>query len=154
MKKFLDEFKAFALKGNVIDLAVGVIIGGAFGKIVASLVNDIFMPIITLLTGGKNVNNLFVALSDTKGIVYNSIEAAKEAGVSTLNYGLFIQTLIDFLIIALFIFIFIKAINSMKKKEVAAPAPAPRLCPYCKQAVATDATRCPHCTSELAAKSK
>lgn len=154
MKKFLDEFKAFALKGNVIDLAVGVIIGGAFGKIVASLVNDIFMPIITLLTGGKNVNNLFVALSDTKGIVYNSIEAAKEAGVSTLNYGLFIQTLIDFLIIALFIFIFIKAINSMKKKEVAAPAPVPRLCPYCKQAVATDATRCPHCTSELAAKSK
>ena len=154
MKKFLDEFKAFALKGNVIDLAVGVIIGGAFGKIVASLVNDIFMPIITLLTGGKNVDNLFLALGDTKGVVYNSIEAAKEAGVSTLNYGLFIQTMIDFLIIALFIFLFIKAINSMKKKEAAVPAPAPRLCPYCKQAVAIDATRCPHCTSELAAKSK
>ena len=148
MKKFMKEFKAFALKGNVLDLAIGVIIGGAFGKIVASLVNDIFMPVITLLTGGKNVSGLFVQLAKTD-TVYSSIEAAKEAGVSTLNYGLFIQTVIDFLIIALFIFLFVKLINSMRKKEEPAPAPAPRLCPFCRQPVAEDATRCPHCTSEL-----
>ena len=148
MNKFMKEFKAFALKGNVLDLAIGVIIGGAFGKIVASLVNDIFMPVITLLTGGKNVSGLFVQLAKTD-TVYTSIEAAKEAGVSTLNYGLFIQTVIDFLIIALFIFLFVKLINSMRKKEEPAPAPAPKLCPFCKQPVAEDATRCPHCTSEL-----
>lgn len=148
MKKFMKEFKTFALKGNMLDLAIGVIIGGAFGKIVASLVNDIFMPVITLLTGGKNVSGLFVQLAKTD-IVYTSIEAAKEAGVSTLNYGLFIQTVIDFLIIALFIFLFIKLINNMRRKEEPAPAPAPRLCPFCKLPVADDATRCPHCTSEL-----
>ncbi len=148
MKKFMKEFKTFALKGNVLDLAIGVIIGGAFGKIVASLVNDIFMPVITLLTGGKNVSGLFVQLAKTD-TVYTSIEAAKEAGVSTLNYGPFIQTVIDFLIIALFIFLFVKLINSMRKKEEPAPAPAPRLCPFCKLPVAEDATRCPHCTSEL-----
>ena len=149
MKKFIKEFKEFALKGNVMDMAVGVIIGGAFGKIVASLVNDIFMPLITLLTGGRNVNNLFAVLGDTKGAVYSSIEAAKEAGVSTLNYGLFIQTIIDFLLIALSIFIFVKAINKFRKKQEAAPAPAARLCDYCREAVADDAVRCPHCTSEL-----
>ena len=94
MKKFWDEFKAFAMKGNVIDLAVAVVIGGAFGKIVSSLVNDLLMPLLTLLTGGRNVSGLFVQLSggDT---VYPSIDAAKEAGVSTLNYGLFIQTVIE-----------------------------------------------------------
>jgi large conductance mechanosensitive channel len=148
MKKFLNEFKAFALKGNIIDLAVAVIIGSAFGKIVASLVNDIFMPVITLLTGGKNVSGLFVQLANN-GITYASIEAAQAAGVSTLNYGLFIQTLIDFLIIALFIFLFIKAISKMHRKEAPAPAPVSRLCQFCKQPVHDAATRCSHCTSQL-----
>jgi len=137
------------MRGNVVDMAVGVIIAGAFGKIVTSLVNDIFMPVITLLTSGKNVNNLFAVLGDTKGVAYASIDAAKEAGVTTLNYGLFIQTIIDFLIIGLIIFLFVKAINKFRKKQEAAPAPAARLCDFCREAVADDATRCPHCTSEL-----
>lgn len=149
MKKFADEFKAFIMRGNVVDMAVGVIIAGAFGKIVTSLVNDIFMPVITLLTSGKNVNNLFAVLGDSKGVAYASIDAAKEAGVTTLNYGLFIQTIIDFLIIGLIIFLFVKAINKFRKKQEAAPAPAARLCDFCREAVADDATRCPHCTSEL-----
>ena len=137
------------MRGNVVDMAVGVIIAGAFGKIVTSLVNDIFMPVITLLTSGKNVNNLFAVLGDTKGVAYASIDAAKEAGVTTLNYGLFIQTIIDFLNIGLIIFLFVKAINKFRKKQEAAPAPAARLCDFCREAVADDATRCPHCTSEL-----
>ena len=151
MKKFIEEFKAFALKGNVMDMAVGVIIGAAFGKIVTSLVNDIFMPILSLLTGGMNVSSLFVQLGKSD-VVYASVEAAKEAGVATLNYGMFIQAVIDFLIIALAIFLFVKAINSLRRKEEPAPAPDPRKCEYCRQPVADDATRCPHCTSQLSAK--
>lgn len=146
MKKFFKEFKEFAVKGNVIDMAVGVIIGGAFGKIVSSLVGDIFMPLIGLLTGGFNVSGAFVALD---GNHYATIEAAQAAGAATLNYGAFIQAIIDFLIIALCIFTFIKLLNGMHKKEEAAPAPEPRLCPFCRQPIAGDATRCPHCTSEL-----
>ncbi len=154
MNKTVKEFKDFALKGNVIDLAVGVIIGAAFGKIVASLVNDVFMPVLSLLTGGMNVSSLFVQLSGND-VAYKSIEAAKEAGVATLNYGLFIQTVIDFVLIALCIFLFVKAISKMRKKQEAAPAaPAPRLCKFCRQPVADDATRCPHCTSELTAAKK
>jgi large conductance mechanosensitive channel len=151
MKKFWDEFKAFAMKGNVIDLAVAVVIGGAFGKIVSSLVNDLLMPLLTLLTGGRNVSGLFVQLSggDT---VYPSIDAAKEAGVSTLNYGLFIQTVIDFFLIALGIFLFVKLIGKLKKKEEAAPEPVVRKCPFCLEPVADDATRCPHCTSDITGK--
>ncbi|MHC1786893.1 MAG: large conductance mechanosensitive channel protein MscL [Christensenellales bacterium] len=149
MKKFFKEFKGFAMRGNVVDLAVAVIIGAAFGKIVSSLVNDIFMPLLSLLTGGLNVSSLFVQLAKTE-VPYATIELAKEAGVATLNYGLFIQTVIDFVLLALVIFIFIKLISNLRKKEAAAaPAPAPRLCPFCKQPVADDATRCPHCTSEL-----
>lgn len=147
MKKFINEFKAFAVKGNVIDMAVGVIIGGAFGKIVASLVNDIFMPIISLLTGGVNVSGLFVQLSGAEK--YASIDAAKEAGVATFNYGLFIQNIIDFVLIALCVFLFVKAINNLKKKEPEAPAKEARKCPYCLSEIADEATRCPHCTSEL-----
>ena len=125
MKKFIDEFKAFALKGNVMDLAVGVIIGAAFGKIVTSLVNDIFMPVLSLLTGGSSVASKFVQLSNTD-TVYPTVEAAKEAGVATLNYGLFIQTVFDFVIIAFAIFLAIKGMNALKRKEEAAPeAPAP-----------------------------
>lgn len=148
MKKFFEEFKAFALKGNVMDMAVGVIIGAAFGKIVSSLVNDIFMPVLSLITGGSNVSGLFVQLGKSD-VAYASVEAAKEAGVATLNYGLFIQTVIDFVLMALCIFLFVKLISSLRKKEEAAPEPVVRHCPFCTEAVADEATRCPHCTSEL-----
>ena len=151
MKNWLSDFKKFALRGNVIDLAVGVMIGGAFGKIVSSLVDDIFMPVLSLLTGGMNVSSLFVALAPGE---FATLEAAKEAGVATLNYGVFIQTIIDFILIALCIFFFVKLIAKLHKKEEAAPAPAPRLCPFCCQPVDDKATRCPHCTSELPAEKK
>ncbi|MGI6694742.1 MAG: large conductance mechanosensitive channel protein MscL [Christensenellales bacterium] len=148
MKKFWEEFKAFAIKGNVIDLAVAVVIGGAFGKIVSSLVNDLLMPVLTLLTGGRNVSGLFLQLGGGD-VVYPSIDAAKEAGVSTLNYGMFVQTVIDFFIIALGIFLFVKLMNAFKKKEAAVPAPVERKCPFCLETVADGATRCPHCTSDI-----
>ena len=147
MKKFFEDFKAFAMRGNVIDMAVGVVIGGAFGKITTSLVNDIFMPLLGILTGGINFGGLFYALD---GNEYASIEAATEAGVGTLNYGAFIQNIVDFVLIAFCMFLVIKFMVKMKKPEPApAPAKAPRLCPYCRQEIADDATRCPHCTSEL-----
>ena len=149
MKKFIDEFKAFAVKGNVIDMAVGVIIGGAFGKIVSSLVNDIFMPLISLLTGGVNVSGLFVQLGNSD-VKYDSITAAADAGVATFNYGMFIQNIIDFVLIALCVFLFVKFLSKFKRKEEpAAPAKPPRICPFCKTEIPEEATRCPHCTSEL-----
>lgn len=148
MKKIGKEFKEFIMRGNVLDLAVGVVIGGAFGKIVSSLVNDIIMPLVSLLTGGVNMSGLFVTLGKTD-VPFASVDAAKEAGVATLNYGMFIQAVIDFLIIALAIFLFVKAINSLRRKQEPAPAPAPRLCEFCRLPVDNDATRCPHCTSEL-----
>ena len=147
MKKFLEEFKAFAMRGNVVDMAVGVVIGGAFGSITTSLVNDIFMPLLGVITGGINFGGLFYALDGQK---YASIEAAKEAGVGTLNYGLFIQYVLNFILIAFCMFLVIRVMNKLKKP---APAPAPakpkRLCPYCRSEIADDATRCPHCTSML-----
>ena len=147
MKKFVEEFKAFAMRGNVVDMAVGVIIGGAFGKITTSLVNDIFMPLLGLLTGGINFGGLFYALD---GQTYASVEAAAEAGVGTINYGAFMQCIIDFVLVALCMFLVIKVMNKLKKPEPApAPAKAPRLCPFCKTEIADDATRCPHCTSQL-----
>ena len=147
MKKFIEEFKAFAMRGNVVDMAVGVIIGGAFGKITTSLVNDIFMPLLGLLTGGINFGGLFYALD---GNTYASVEAAAEAGVGTINYGAFMQCIIDFVLVALCMFLVIKVMNKLKKPEPApAPAKAPRLCPFCKTEIADDATRCPHCTSQL-----
>lgn len=147
-KGTLTEFKEFAVKGNVMDMAIGVIIGGAFGKIVTSFVNDIVMPAVSMLTGKIDFNNLFIALD---GNTYATLEAAKEAGVSTLNYGTFLTTIIDFLIIALSIFIVTKKLLVAKKKEeVAEPAPATtKECPYCKSTIAIAATRCPHCTSEI-----
>ena len=149
MKKFFEEFKAFAMRGNVVDMAIGVIIGGAFGKITTSLVNDIFMPLLGLLTGGVNFGGLCYALDGNK---YTTIEAAAEAGVGTINYVAFIQYIIDFVLVAFCMFIVIKLMNGMKKKEAEpAPAPAkePRLCPYCRMEIADDATRCGHCTSSL-----
>ena len=151
MKKMLGEFKKFALKGNVIDMAVGVMIGGAFSKIVTSLVNDVFMPVLSLVTGGMNTSSLFVALGEGE---FATIEAAKEAGVATLNYGTFIQTVIDFVLIAICIFCFVKLITKLQKKEEPKPAPAPRLCPFCCQPIADKATRCHHCTSEIPAEEK
>ena len=146
MAKFLKDFKEFAFKGNIVDLAVGVMIGGAFGKITTSFVNDMVMPLISLFTGGTNFADLFVALD---GNTYATLEAAQEAGVATLNYGSFLTTVIDFLLIALSIFIVMKKLLVAKKKEEA-PAPVTtKECPYCKSTIALDATRCPHCTSEL-----
>lgn len=145
-KSTLNEFKEFAVKGNIMDMAIGVIIGGAFGKIVTSFVNDIIMPAISLLTGKIDFNNLFIALD---GNTYATLEAAQAAGVSTLNYGTFLTTIIDFLIIAISMFIVIKKLFKAKKEE---PAPAPvttKQCPYCKSTIDLEATRCPHCTSEL-----
>ena len=149
MKKFLADFKAFALKGNVLDLAIGVIIGAAFGKIVTSLVNDIFMPLISLVVGSVNLSGLYYALN---GVHYTTLQAAIESKVPVLYYGMFLQNVIDFLLMALCVFLFVKLIArlSFKKKKEEAAAPAPRLCPFCRQAVHDEATRCPHCTSKLA----
>ncbi|MBR1708324.1 MAG: large conductance mechanosensitive channel protein MscL [Clostridia bacterium] len=144
MKKFFEEFKTFAMRGNVLDMAIGVVIGSAFGAITTSLVNDIFMPLLGLLTGGINFGGLFLAL-DLKS--YPSIQAANDAGVGTLNFGNFIQIVINFILIAFCMFLVVKAMNKFKKAEP--PKKAPRLCPYCKSEIADDATRCPHCTSEL-----
>jgi large conductance mechanosensitive channel len=141
----LNEFKKFAMKGNVIDLAVGVIIGGAFGKVVTSLVNDVIMPPIGMLLGKINFSDLFINLSGTK---YASLAEAKAAGAATINYGLFMNNIIDFLIVAFSIFIVIKQLDRFKKKEEAAPK-ATKECEYCYSSIPIKATRCPHCTSEL-----
>ncbi|MEG0766074.1 MAG: large conductance mechanosensitive channel protein MscL [Clostridia bacterium] len=146
MRKFLKDFKAFALKGNVMDLAVGVMIGGAFGKIVTSLVGDIFMPLLSLITGRIDLGSAFYALD---GKAYPSIDAAKAAGVATLNYGLFFSTVIDFLLISWCIFLFVRLMTQLMPHKPAAPAVQPRLCPYCKGEIHAEATRCPHCTSTL-----
>lgn len=144
-----DEFKKFALKGNVIDMAIGVIIGGAFGKIVTSLVNDIIMPALTVVTGKIKFENLFIALD---GKEYANIEAAQAAGASTLNYGMFITSIIDFLIIAIFIFFAFRQINKIQKKLAGKKeelAPDVKNCPFCKTYINIDASRCPNCTSQL-----
>lgn len=143
----LKEFKKFALRGNVVDLAVGVIIGGAFGKIVASLVADIIMPVVSLFLGGTDFSTLFVSLD---GNTYETLAAAQEAGAATLNYGMFIMAIVDFLIIAFSIFLIVKQINKMKKpEEVKEEAPTTKECPYCKTTISIEATRCPNCTSQL-----
>ena len=149
MKKLFEEFKKFAFKGNVLDMAVGVMIASAFGKIVTSLVNDLFMPVLSLLTGGQTISALFLPLADTQGVTYATAQAANEAGIATFNYGAFLQTVIDFLLIAVCVFVFVKVVSAVVPKHEEAPAPAPRLCPFCRQEVAKDATRCPHCTSQL-----
>ena len=143
----LKEFKEFVMRGNVIDLAVGVIIGGAFGKIVSSLVKDIIMPPIGLLLNGVNFSDLFIALDRQS---YKSLTEAQAAGAPTLNYGLFINNMIDFLIIALVIFLTIKGINSLKRKpEPASAEPTTKECPYCTSTISIKASRCPNCTSQL-----
>jgi len=151
MKKIISEFKVFIMRGNVLDLAIGVIIGGAFQKIVNSLVNDIIMPLITLVTGGINFTDWFIALD---GNSYPTLEVAQSAGAATLNYGTFLTEILNFLIMAFVIFMMVKTMNNVaakiKKEEPAQEeAPTTKICPYCKSEVAIDATRCPHCTSEL-----
>ena len=141
----LKEFKEFAMRGNVIDLAVGLVIGAAFGKIVTSLVNDIIMPPIGLLLGKVNFTDLFINLTKTP---YATLAAAKEAGAATLNYGIFLNTIIDFIIVAFAIFLLVRWVNKMRKPAPAA-APSTKDCPFCCTSIPIQATRCPHCTSEL-----
>ncbi len=141
---FKEDFKKFAIRGNVVDMAVGVIIGGAFGKIVSSLVNDIFMPPLGMLMGKMDFTNLFVSLN---GQQYATLEAAKKAGAPVLAYGSFIKGVLDFIILAFVVFLMIRQINKLTPPP--APKPEPRLCPYCRSEIADDATRCPHCTSQL-----
>lgn len=142
----LKEFKEFAMKGNIIDLAVGVVIGGAFGKIVTSLVSDIIMPLIGLILGKIDFSNLFLTLGNGK---YKTIEAAKAAGVGTLNYGLFINNVIDFLIIAFSIFIVIRQLNKISKKKEVKTEVTTKKCKYCYSDIDIHATRCPNCTSVI-----
>ncbi len=146
----LKEFRAFAVRGNMIDLAVGVIIGGAFGKIISSLVSDIIMPPLGLLLGDVDFTNLYVLLKGTVPSGTPLTEAQKVAGVVTWNYGLFINNIINFLIVAFAIFLMVKAINQMYPKPAPTPAaPTTKDCPHCFTAIPLKATRCPNCTSEL-----
>lgn len=145
----LKEFKEFALKGNVLDMAIGIIIGAAFGKIVTSMVKDVIMPPIGLLLGKVDFSNLFINLS---GQEFESLAAAQEAGAATINYGAFINTVLDFLIVAFVIFLVVKQFNRMKTKEEAPPPePTTKECQYCHSTIPIKATRCPNCTSELKA---
>jgi len=146
-----QEFKAFVMRGNVMDLAVGVIIGATFGAVVKSLVDDVLMPVIGLITGGVDFANLYVLLREGTATPapYASLAVAKEAGAVTLNYGLFVNALITFLIVAFAIFMIIKAVNRMYRQPAAA-TPDTRPCPYCTMTIPLAATRCPNCTSQIA----
>ncbi|HSJ76277.1 MAG TPA: large-conductance mechanosensitive channel protein MscL [Gemmatimonadales bacterium] len=148
----LKEFKAFALRGNVLDLAVGIIIGGAFGTIVKSLVDDVIMPPIGLALGGLDFANLFVVLKagEKAAPPYATIAQAHDAGAVTLNYGQFINNVVTFIIVAFAVFLIVRAANRLKPADAAA-APATKDCPYCRMAIPVGATRCPHCTTELRA---
>jgi len=148
----LKEFKEFAMRGNVVDMAVGIIIGAAFGTIVNSLVADVIMPPIGLLFGNIDFSNLFVVLKEgTKAAgPYESLATAKAAGAVTINYGFFINTVISFLVVAFAVFLLIRGINQMKRQEaVPPPVPTTKDCPYCLSTIPIKATRCGHCTSEL-----
>lgn len=147
------EFKEFALKGNVLDMAVGIIIGAAFGLIVTSLVQDVIMPPVGLLLGSMDFSNIFTVLKEGKVVgPYATVAAAKAAGAVTINWGVFINTIINFVIVAFAIFILVKAFNKARREKVEAPAAlTTKECPYCLSAVALKATRCPQCTSELKA---
>jgi len=146
----LKEFKAFAMRGNVVDMAVGIIIGAAFGTIIGTLVSDVLMPPIGLILGNVDFSNLFVVLKEGKiAGPYATVAAAKGAGAVTLNYGLFLNTVVNFLIVAFAIFFLIRAMNALKKKEEAQPTT--KECPHCLSTIPIKATRCGHCTSELGA---
>jgi len=149
----LEEFKKFAMRGNVVDMAVGIIIGGAFGTIVKSLVADVIMPPVGLLLGGVDFTDLFLTLKEgaTAG-PYATLAMAQEAGAVTISYGIFINSVISFLIVAFAVFLLIRGINNMQAEEEAPEAePTEKDCPYCLSSIAIKATRCPNCTSEVAA---
>lgn len=141
------EFKEFAMRGNVVDLAVGLIIGAAFGKIITSFVNDILMPPIGMLLGKMDFTNLFIDLS---GGGFATLEEAKKAGAATINYGLFFNTILDFIIVAFAIFMVVRQMNRLRREPEAAPAtPDTKECPYCLSSIPLKAVRCPNCTSQL-----
>lgn len=154
-KGFAAEFKKFIMRGNVIDLAVGVIVGGAFQAIVKSLVDDIVMPVISLATNGLDFSSKFVALGDTSALGANpTLEQVQEAGIAAVTYGNFISAIINFIIMAFVVFLLVKGINAVadrakKKEEVVEEASTTKECPFCKSEIAIEATRCPHCTSQL-----
>jgi len=137
------DFKEFAMRGNVIDLAIGIVIGAAFGKIITSFVSDLLMPPIGLVLGKRDLSNLFINLSSTH---YDTLKAAKDAGAATINYGIFIGTVIDFLIVAFAIFLIVRQINRSRRKE---EPPTTRECEFCASPVPLKAIKCPHCTSDL-----
>lgn len=145
----LKEFKEFALKGNMIDLAVGVLIGGAFNGLVKSLTDNLIMPVLSLVTGKIDFSNLFIALD---GGSYNTLAEAQAVGAATFNYGLFITEVLNFIIMAFVIFLLVKAMNKIRsfgEKPAEEVTPTTKICPYCKSEIAIDAQRCPHCTSEI-----
>jgi len=145
----LKEFKEFAMRGNVLDMAVGIIVGASFGGIVTSLVNDILMPPIGLLLGRVDFSNLFINLTAHP---YETLAAAKAAGAATLNYGVFLNTLINFLVVTVAVFLLVRQVNRLRATPAPVPVgPATKPCPYCCSAILVEATRCPHCTSELKA---
>ena len=150
MKKFVREFKEFALKGNMMDLAIGMIIGAAFTSIVNSLVNDMINPFLGLFTGQIDFSNLFLSLDGTE---YATLEAAEAAGAAVIKYGSFLSNVINFIIMAFVVFLLIRGINRLhalafRKQEAPAAPPTTKICPFCKSEIAIDATRCPHCTSQ------
>ncbi|HXG02203.1 MAG TPA: large-conductance mechanosensitive channel protein MscL [Candidatus Binatia bacterium] len=149
----LKEFKEFALRGNVVDMAVGIIIGAAFGAVVKSLVDDVLMPPIGLLLGRTDFSNLFVVLREgARPGPYASVAEAKAAGAVTLNLGLFVNAVIAFLIVAFAVFLLVRSVNALRRRQAQAPpAPATKECPHCASAIPLRASRCPHCTSQLAA---
>ena len=149
----LNEFKEFAMRGNVVDMAVGIIIGGAFCTIVKSLVDDVLMPPIGVILGGVDFSNFFLVLKDGKKLAgpYTHLADAKAAGAVSINYGLFLNAVISFLIVAFAVFMLVRTINRLRRKEDAPPAPATKECRYCASMIPLKASRCPHCTSQLAA---
>ena len=144
----LKEFKEFAMRGNVLDMAVGIIIGVAFGAIVNSLVNDVLMPPLGLVLGQMDFSNLFLNLSGTE---FASLAAPQEAGAPTINYGVFLNTIINFIIVAFAVFLLVRQVNRFAKKEAPPAEPTTKSCPFCVSEIAIKATRCPNCTSELRA---
>ncbi|WP_097014582.1 large conductance mechanosensitive channel protein MscL [Anaerocolumna aminovalerica] len=142
----LKEFKKFALRGNMIDLAVGVIIGGAFNGIVTSLVNDIIMPILSIFTGSLDFSNWFIAVD---GKFYKNIQAAQAANVATINYGVFITGVLNFLIMAFVIFIMVRQMNKLREKNAPVAEPTTKKCPHCLSEINIKATKCPYCTSDV-----
>lgn len=148
----LKEFKEFAMRGNVVDMAVGIVIGASFGAIVKSLVDDVIMPPIGLLLGNVDFSNLYVVLKEGAAAAapYVSLAEAKKAGAVTLNYGMFINAIVSFIILAFAVFMLVRTINRLRMEEKAAPAePTTKDCPHCFSAIPIKATRCPHCTSQL-----